>query len=243
MQAIFLQFSKNLLSSFKDLMPIILVVGFFQVVILQRHIPNLEGILLGAFLVLLGLTLFIYGLKLALFPIGELLAYGLVKKGSLFWLLCFAFALGFGTTIAEPALIAVANEAAAVAKMGGAIAADIGVERYADLLRWTVAASVGLAVMIGVFRILKGWAIQWIIISGYLLVIVTTIFAPDFIIGVAYDIGGVTTSTITVPLITALGVGLASSIAGRNPLTDGFGMIAIAALLPIIAVMLFGILI
>ncbi|BBB24469.1 conserved hypothetical protein [Isorropodon fossajaponicum endosymbiont JTNG4] len=236
------QFIKNLTDSAKDLAPIIGVIAFFQIVVLQQSIPNLMDIIIGTGFVLLGLTLFIYGLKLGLFPIGETLAYGFVKKGSIFWLLLFAFALGFGTTMAEPALIAVANEAAKVAQLGGIVNTQIELNNYAQTLRFTVAISAGLAVVIGVLRILKGWPIQYLIIGGYLLVIATTFFAPDFIIGIAYDSGGVTTSTITVPLLTALGVGLASSISGRNPLTDGFGMIAITALLPIIAVMLFGIL-
>ncbi len=236
------QFASNIIDSAKDLTPIVLVIAFFQIVVLQQNIPNLTDIIIGTIFVLFGLTLFVYGLKLGLFPIGESLAYAFVKKGSIFWLLLFAFALGFGATIAEPALIAVANEAANVAINGNIISTKTEAINYAQTLRYTVAISVGLAVIIGVFRILKGWPIQYLIIGGYALVIITTIFAPDFIIGIAYDIGGVTTSTITVPLVTALGVGLASSIAGRNPLTDGFGMIAIAALLPIIAVMIFGIL-
>lgn len=235
-------FAGNLLDSAKDLAPIVLVVAFFQIVVLQQHIPNLGSIIVGTMYVLLGLTLFIYGLKLGLFPIGEALAYAFVKKGSIFWLLLFAFALGFGTTFAEPALIAVTREAANAAQLEGIIHTSEVLDDYAQALRWTVATSVGFAVIIGVLRILKGWAIQNVIIGGYLLVIVTTFFAPDFIIGIAYDSGGVATSTITVPLLTALGVGLSSSISGRNPLTDGFGMIAIASLLPIIAVMLFGIL-
>jgi hypothetical protein len=236
------QFINNLTDSAKDLAPIIGVIAFFQIVVLQQSIPNLMAIMIGTGFVLLGLTLFVYGLKLELFPIGETLAYSFVKKGSIFWLLLFAFALGFSTTVAEPALIAMANEAAKVAQLGGIVNTQIELKNYAQTLRFTVAISVGLAVVIGVLRILKGWSIQYLIIGGYILVIVTTFFAPDFIIGIAYDSGGVTTSTITVPLLTALGVGLASSIGGRNPLTDGFGMIAIAALLPIIAVMLFGIL-
>jgi len=235
------QFINNLMSSAKDLAPIVLVIAFFQIVVLQQTIPNLSEIIVGTLFVLVGLTLFIYGLKLGLFPMGETLAYAFVKKGSIAWLLIFSFALGFGTTIAEPALIAVANEAANVAQLGGLISTQAEITEYAKTLRYMVAISVGLAVMIGVIRILNGWPIQYLIIGGYLLVIITTFFAPDFIIGIAYDSGGVTTSTITVPLLTALGVGLASSIRGRNPLTDGFGMIAIAALLPIIAVMLFGI--
>jgi len=236
------QFINNLIDSAKDLAPIVLVIAFFQIVVLQQTIPNLSEIIVGALFVLVGLTLFIYGLKLGLFPIGETLAYAFVKKGSIAWLLIFAFALGFGATIAEPDLIVMANEAAKVAQIGGIINNEVHLNNYAQTLRYTVAISVGLSVVIGVIKILKGWSIQWLIIGGYLLVIVATFFAPDFIIGIAYDSGGVTTGPITVPLLTALGVGLSSSIRGRNPLTDGFGMIAIASLLPIIAVMLFGIL-
>ena len=236
------QFINNLMGSAKDLAPIVLVIAFFQIVVLQQTIPNLSEIIVGTLFVLVGLTLFIYGLKLGLFPIGETLAYAFVKKGSIAWLLIFAFALGFGATIAEPDLIVMANEAAKVAQFGGIINNEVQLNNYAQTLRYTVAISVGLSVVIGVIKILKGWSIQWLIIGGYLLVIVTTFFAPDFIIGIAYDSGGVTTGPITVPLLTALGVGLSSSIRGRNPLTDGFGMIAIASLLPIIAVMLFGIL-
>jgi uncharacterized membrane protein (DUF2068 family) len=201
----------------------------------------LFDIALGTGFVLLGLTLFVYGLNLGLFPMGEVLAFALVKKGSIIWLLVFSFALGFGTTIAEPALIAVANEAANVAQLGGLIQ-EIELQPYAQMLRYTVAISVGLSVLLGVLRIIKGWPLTTVIIGGYLGVIITTAFAPDNIIGIAYDSGGVTTSTITVPLVTALGVGLASSIRGRNPMTDGFGMIAIASLLPIVAVMIFGML-
>jgi len=235
------QFANNLINSVKDLLPIIIVVAVFQIAVIQQNIPNIADIIFGTALVILGLTLFVYGLKLGLFPIGETLAYSFVKKGSLFWLLLFAFALGFGTTVAEPALIAIAKEAATVAHDGGIISTQIEINEYSKWLRYTVAISVGLSVVIGVIRILKGWPLQWLIIIGYSLVLITTIFAPSFIIGIAFDSGGVTTSTITVPLLTALGVGLASSIRGRNPLIDGFGMIAIASLLPIIAVMIFGI--
>ncbi|VVH65259.1 Permease of the major facilitator superfamily [uncultured Gammaproteobacteria bacterium] len=241
MKKILKVFSRNLLNSAKDLAPIVLVIGFFQLVVLQQNIPNLFDIALGTGFVLLGLTLFVYGLNLGLFPMGEVLAFALVKKGSIIWLLVFSFALGFGTTIAEPALIAVANEAANVAQLGGLIQ-KIELQPYAQMLRYTVAISVGLSVLLGVLRIIKGWPLTTVIIGGYLGVIITTAFAPDNIIGIAYDSGGVTTSTITVPLVTALGVGLASSIRGRNPMTDGFGMIAIASLLPIVAVMIFGML-
>lgn len=230
----------HLINSIKDLLPIIVVISFFQLVVLQQPLPDLTQIIIGTGFVLIGLTLFIYGLDTALFPIGETLAFSLAKKGSVFWLLLFAFALGFGTTIAEPALIAIAKKAADIAYLGGLIDKDF-VDTYSTSLRYTIALSVGFAIVIGVLRILKNWSIQWVIIGGYLSVIILSIFAPDTIIGIAYDAGGITTSTITVPLVTALGIGLASSIRGRNPLVDGFGLIAFASLTPISFVLLFGI--
>jgi len=234
---------RTLLGSARDLLPIVLVVGFFQLVVLGQPLPRLDTILIGLALVVAGLTLFVYGLELALFPLGESLARAFARRGSLFWLLSFAFLLGFGTTVAEPALIAVSEEAAEVAAEAGiiALAPDAQAE-YADHLRLTVALSVGIAILLGVLRILLGWPLHRIIIGGYLLVMVLTLFAPADIIGIAYDSGGVTTSTITVPLVTALGVGLATSLEGRNPLLDGFGLIAFASLLPIIFVLAFGIL-
>lgn len=237
-------FLHTLLGSLRDLAPIILVIGFFQLVILQQPIDNLPEIAFGLFLVVLGLTFFIYGLEMGLFPIGEGMAEALARKGSLPWLMAFAFLLGFGTTVAEPALILVSSEAAEVASAGGMIGDSEAEKRsYADGLRFTVAFSVGLAILVGVIRILKGWPIQYLIIGGYLGVVVMTLFAPDEIIGLAYDAGGVTTSTVTVPLVTALGVGLASSIRGRNPMTDGFGLIAFASLTPMIFVMGYGMLV
>ena len=185
---------------------------------LQQPIPNFGEIALGILFVVIGLTLFVQGLNLGLFPVGETMAYAFASKGNLPWLLCFAFALGFGTTIAEPALIAVADEAANVAATGGMIENEPqSLKSYAQGLRYTVAISVGLAIVIGVFRIIKGWPIQYLIVIGYMGVVIMTVFAPAEIIGIAYDSGGVTTSTITVPLVTALGVGLASSIKGPQP--------------------------
>jgi hypothetical protein len=235
---------KAFLNSFRDLLPIIVVVGFFQVVVLQQPIPNFFEITLGTLLVVIGLGLFVRGLDMGLFPIGETMAYAFARKGSLFWLMVFAFALGFGTTVAEPALIAVASEAAKVAAIGQIIE-DTEAARgsYALGLRITVAFSVGAAITVGVLRILRGWPIQYLIIAGYIGVITMTAFAPKEIVGIAYDSGGVTTSTITVPLVTALGVGLASSIKGRNPMIDGFGLIALASLSPMIFVMAYGILV
>jgi len=193
-------------------------------------------------MVVIGLTLFIRGLEIGLFPVGENMANAFARKGSVIWLLLFAFCLGFGTTVAEPALIAVAAEAASVAAEGGVIENnEDALAQYANGLRMTVALSVGIAILVGVLRILRGWPIQYLIVGGYIMVIIVTMFAPKEIIGIAYDSGGVTTSTITVPLVTALGVGLASSIKGRNPMIDGFGLIAFASLTPMIFVMIYGI--
>ena len=225
----------------RDLAPIVIVIAFFQIAVLQQPFPNLAGVAVGLVCVVAGLALFIQGLELGLFPLGEAIAHAFVKKGSAVALLAFAFCLGFGTTVAEPALIAVGAEAAEVAAEAGAIAAtDEARSRYALELRMVVACSVGLAIVLGVLRILKGWPLHRLIIGGYALVTAMTFFAPDEIIGVAYDSGGVTTSTITVPLVTALGVGLASSIKGRNPMLDGFGLIAFASLTPMIFVLAYG---
>ena len=232
---------RRVADALRDLAPIILVIAFFQIVVLQQPFPNLGSILVGLVCVIAGLTLFIQGLESGLFPLGEAIAQAFARKGSATALLGFAFCLGFGTTVAEPALIAVAAEAAEVASEAGAIADDERARTdYAFELRMVVAFSVGAAIVLGVVRILKGWPIHRLIIAGYVLVTIMTVFAPDEIIGVAYDSGGVTTSTITVPLVTALGVGLATSIKGRNPMIDGFGLIAFASLTPMIFVLVYG---
>ncbi len=242
MKSALFAFMRSMLSSLRDLAPIILVIGFFQLLVLQQPIDNIFSLLTGIVFVVMGLTFFIYGLEMGLFPIGEDMAHAFARKGSVFWLLLFAFALGFGTTVAEPALIAVSDEAAEVAADAGHIATtEEAMESYATGLRFTVALSVGCAIVLGVLRILMNWSIQYMIMGGYVIVIIVTSFAPKTIIGIAYDSGGVTTSTITVPLVTALGIGLASSIKGRNPMLDGFGLIAFASLLPIIFVLLYGI--
>jgi len=237
----FQAFFKPLLGALRDLAPIVLVIVVFQVFVLHQAIPNLPAMLTGFVCVLLGLTLFIQGLELALFPIGENLAYSFAKKGSVFWLLLFAFLLGFGTTIAEPALIAIAGKASDIAAQAQLIgSSEHAKSSYANGLRLSVACAVGLAIFIGVLRILRGWSLPIMIMAGYIMIQLLTPFAPQEIIGIAYDSGGVTTSTITVPLVTALGIGLASSIAGRNPVLDGFGLIAFASLLPMLFVMVYG---
>jgi uncharacterized membrane protein (DUF2068 family) len=227
--------------SIRDLSPIVLVIAFFQFVVLRQPLDGAIDLALGAVIVVVGLTLFVYGLELALFPIGDALAVALARKGSIFWLLVFAFLLGFSTTIAEPALTAIAREAALVAAAAGTIP-DTEDARFSYVLglRLTVALSVGTALVLGVLRIVLGWSLQLMIISGYAMVVAMTVFAPAEIIGIAYDSGGVTTSTVTVPLVTALGIGLASSLRDRNPMTDGFGLIAFASLTPIIFVLAYG---
>ena len=238
------RFLKQLVNSFIDLLPILVVVLVFQLLVIRQPIPDVTNLIFGMLLVVLGLTFFIEGLELSLFPLGEAMAFDFARKGSLFWLLAFAFSLGFGTTVAEPALIAVADEAASIAAEGGMISnTEEAKTDYAFGLRLTVALSVGLAIFIGVIRIIKGWPLHYLVISGYCGIVIMTIFAPAEIIGIAYDSGGVTTSTITVPLVTALGVGLASAIKGRNPMLDGFGLIAFASLTPMIFVMVYGMII
>ncbi len=235
---------RSLSGSARDLAFIVLVISFFQLVILRQPFPDLGKALVGLVLVLLGLAMFVRGLDLGLFPLGEGMAQAFARKGSLGWLLAFAFALGFGTTAAEPALIVIAEEASEVAAGAGAILdTEEARERYALGLRLSVALAVGVGIVVGVWRILTGWPIHLMIAVGYLLVVVMTVLAPEEIIGIAYDSGGITTSTITVPLVTALGVGLASSLEGRNPVSDGFGLIAFASLTPMIFVMLYGMLI
>lgn len=225
----------------RDLTPILFIVAFFQIVVLQKPFDNITELAIGFGFVLVGLALFVRGLEMALFPLGETLANALATRGSLSLLLIFSFGLGFGTTVAEPALIAVGEEATRVMAAAGVIEADPASQKtYANALRYTVAVSVGTSLVIGVFRILKGWPIHWLIIGGYVVVVLLTPIAPREIIGIAYDSGGVTTSTITVPLVTSLGVGLAQVIRGRNPMVDGFGLIAFASLMPIIFVLLFG---
>lgn len=234
-------FVKQLCNSFLDLVPILAVVLVFQVLIIKQPIADVASLIIGTLFVVLGLALFVQGLEQSLFPLGEAMAYAFARKGSLFWLLTFAFCLGFGTTVAEPALIAIAAEAADIASKGNIIAQSTEAKAsYALGLRITVALSVGFAILVGVLRIINGWPLYYLIIGGYCGVIAMTPFAPAEIIGIAYDSGGVTTSTITVPLVTALGVGLATAIKGRNPMIDGFGLIAFASLTPMIFVMVYG---
>jgi hypothetical protein len=224
--------SKDALFSLRDLAPIVVVIAVFQIFVIKQPVDGILSLVFGGLLVVAGLACFIFGLRIALFPIGEGLAHALAKKGSAFWLFTFSFVLGFGTTIAEPSLLAVANEAARVAVDAGVIEdTDEAIAGYALGLRLVVALSVGVALLLGVLRIITNWSLPLMIIAGYVLVIIVTTMAPPEIVGVAYDSGGV----------TALGVGLAGSLKGRNPMTDGFGLIAFASLTPILFVLLYGI--
>ncbi|MDH3388222.1 MAG: DUF1538 domain-containing protein [Gammaproteobacteria bacterium] len=225
----------------RDVTPIVVVIFGFQLVILRKPIPNLKKIITGFVLVLLGLGIFLEGLEAALFPLGRLMAQQLTDPAFIAgdqigrvldwwdyqWVYLFAFAIGFATTIAEPALLAVAIKANQVS------AGSIGVWG----LRIAVAIGVAIGIALGVFRIITGTPLYWYIIGGYVFVLLQTMFAPRMIIALAYDSGGVTTSTVTVPLVAALGLGLASTVPGRNPVLDGFGLIAFASLFPIMSVL------
>ena len=237
------RFIRQLFSSFLDLAPILAVVLIFQVLVIGKPVPDVARLMIGMLFVVLGLCLFIQGLELSLLPLGEAMAYDFARKGSLFWLLAFAFCLGFSAAIAEPALVAVAEKAATSASVGHVIEqTQTARESYSLGFRLTVALSVGLAILIGVLRIIRGWPVYYPIFCAYGCVALITPFAPAEIIGIAYDSGGIATSTLTVPLVTALGVGLATAIKGRNPVTDGFGLLVFASLTPMIFVMLYGML-
>jgi len=241
--SIFDQLMQTLSATLSDVMPIAAIIFSFQFFVLRRAIPNLKKVLIGFFYVILGLSLFLMGLEKALFPLGKLMAeqltnpvfiYGTEQTASItthwldyYWVYIFAFAIGFSTTIAEPSLLAVAMKANEVS--GG----SIGVRG----LRVSVAIGVAVGLALGSFRIVSGMPIHYFIISGYIIVVIQTFYAPKMIVPLAYDSGGVTTSTVTVPLVAALGLGLAESVPGRSVLIDGFGLIAFASLFPIISVM------
>ena len=236
-------FGYTLLTMLRDILPIAAILFGFQILVLRRPIKNPARVAMGMIFVLLGLTLFLRGLETALFPIGRLMAEQLTAPAFIYgsedlalaqadwvnymWLYVFAAAIGFATTVAEPALLAVAIKANQVS--GGTITVRG--------LRYAVAVGVATGVALGVFRIVTGTPLHWYIISGYVVVIIQTAFSPRSIIPLAYDSGGVTTSTVTVPLVAALGLGLAETIPGRSPILDGFGLIAFASLFPIMAVM------
>lgn len=236
-------FSATFISTIGDVLPISAILFGFQFAILRKPVTNLPKIILGFVYVILGLSLFLIGLEMALFPLGETMAiqltapeflqqFRLSEQGSIhwkdyYWVYLFAFCIGFSTTVAEPSLIAVAIKANRVS--GGTISVNG--------LRFAVALGVAIGIALGSYRIVVGDPIHYYIIAGYIVVVVQTFYAPKLIVPLAYDSGGVTTSTVTVPLVAALGLGLASTVPGRNPMIDGFGLIAFASLFPIISVM------
>jgi hypothetical protein len=233
----------SLVSTIRDVLPIVVIIFCMQFLVIRRPIPNARRILFGFIAVIVGLALFLIGLERALFPLGKIMAIQLTDPGFIrsslntagqvlqwsdySWVYLFAFAIGFSTTIAEPSLLAIAIKASDVS--GGAI--SVGG------LRVAVAIGVAIGITLGAFRIITGTPLQYYIIVGYVIVIIQTFFAPKMIIALAYDSGGVTTSTVTVPLVAALGLGLASTVPGRSTLMDGFGLIAFASLFPIMSVM------
>ena len=235
-------FGRILLGTCKDVLPIILLITFFQLLVLRQSIPHLRRLIVGGVYVVIGLALFLAGLEKALFPLGKIMANQLSDPAFIYgageivtqadwkaygWVYLFSAMIGFATTIAEPSLIAVAYKANEVS--AGTIS-SWG-------LRVTVAFGVAFGISLGTFRIVTGTPLYLYILVGYLVVVVQTLFAPKSIIALAYDSGGVTTSTVTVPLVAALGLGLAATVPGRNPALDGFGLIAFASLFPIITVM------
>ncbi|MBL4903873.1 MAG: DUF1538 domain-containing protein [Desulfocapsa sp.] len=235
-------FTTILLTTCRDVLPIVILITVFQLLVLRQKIPDLPRLIIGGVYVVLGLALFLAGLEKALFPLGKIMATQLSDPAFIYgtdaiittsdwkaygWVYLFAAMIGFATTIAEPSLIAVAYKANEVS--AGTIS-TWG-------LRITVAIGVAFGISLGTFRIVSGTPLYLYILAGYLIVIVQTLLAPKSIIALAYDSGGVTTSTVTVPLVAALGLGLASTVPGRNPALDGFGLIAFASLFPIIAVM------
>ncbi|EMJ3467533.1 TPA: DUF1538 domain-containing protein [Vibrio harveyi] len=239
----FEHFFDTFVSTISDVIPIASIIFGFQLAVLRRPISNLPKVLLGFAYVILGLSLFLLGLEMALFPLGETMATQLTAPAFLrefkvsigqalswvdyYWVYIFAFFIGFSTTIAEPSLIAVAIKANQVS--GGSISVNG--------LRVAVALGVAVGIALGSYRIVVGDPIHYYIIAGYIVVVIQTFYAPKLIVPLAYDSGGVTTSTVTVPLVTALGLGLASTVPGRNPMIDGFGLIAFASLFPMISVM------
>lgn len=235
-------FGQTLLATVQDVLPIAGIIFGFQFLVIRKPIPNLRRVLVGFLYVLLGLALFLQGLEQALFPLGRLMAeqltapefiYGLDKLpavihwGEYYWVYIFAFAIGFSTTIAEPSLLAVAIKAHQVSGGG------IGIWG----LRLAVALGVAIGIALGTWRIVTGYPLHYFIITGYIIVVIQTFYSPRMIVPLAYDSGGVTTSTVTVPLVAALGLGLAETIPGRSALLDGFGLIAFASLFPIMTVM------
>lgn len=239
---LFIHLFNVILATIMDVLPIVAIIFGFQFLVIRKPIPNLRKVIIGFIYVLVGLALFLVGLEKALFPLGELMAQQLTDPNFIYgagqvadvlrwqdykWIYLFGIAIGFSTAIAEPSLLAVAIKANEVS------AGVIGING----LRVAVAIGSAIGIGLGTFRIVTGTPLHYYIVTGYFIVIIQTFYAPKMIVALAYDTGGVTTSTVTVPLVTALGLGLASTIPGRSALLDGFGLIAFACLCPIISVM------
>lgn len=228
-----------LLETLRDLAPLLLVVGFFYAAVVGAPPPQIGLTLGGLLLVVLGLTFFVRGLAMSLFPLGEGLADTFARRGNAALLLAFAFAIGFGSTVAEPALLAVTMKAATAAAEAGLVAGgEAGAARTALILRYAASVAVGIAVVLGCLRILLGWPVWWLLLGGYGTAAVLGLVSDTPLLGVAFDAGAAATSAINIPLIAALGIGLASVLGGRRPLADGFGVVALASLMPMLVVLI-----
>lgn len=228
-------------SNVRDVLPVVAVIAFFQAAVVGKPIPQLGEALMGMGFVLVGLTLFVRGLAMSLFVLGQDLADVMARRGNLAVLLLFAFALGFGSTIAEPALFAVVAKATDAARAAGMLQDDAATaNRFAFLLQYSTSAAVGIGLMIGCLRIVMGWPLIWFVLGGYGVGALVVLVGNSPLAGVALDAGAAATSAINIPLITALGVGLATAVRGRSPLTDGFGMVALASLMPVLLILLAG---
>ncbi|MFN3601822.1 MAG: DUF1538 domain-containing protein [Dietzia sp.] len=224
-------FAQEFRKALRNLLPIVAVVVAFQLLVFRRMPEDPLQLVVGLLIVGVGIALFLQGLDLSVFPVGKNLANQFTRRGALGLLLSFGFAIGFAAVVAEPALIAVAEQAELISE--GRINGIV--------LRVVIAVSVGLVLVLGILRVLRGWAVHRILIGGYVVVLVATFVAPPEIVGLAFDSGGVTTNVVTVPLIAAIGIGLANSIRGRSALTDGFGLVALCVMVPMIGVQLYGI--
>jgi len=230
MQQLLRQFRHTFIESFINLIPILIIIIGFQLFVFQSVPENVTTIIIGFFIVILGVTFFLMGLDIGIFPLGNSLSSEFLERNSQFWFAIFGFCLGFGASIAEPAIIAVASQAGQITNG----------QLDPLTLRLIIAVSVGLITSFGILRTILGWSISKIIIVGYIIVLLITYFTPPAIIGLAYDSGGVATNVATVPLIVALGIGIASAINGRSVLKDGFGFVALAAITPMISIQLYG---
>lgn len=238
MQSQFVALLREMGRNLRDLLPILCVVALFQLLVIREPMPELDRRIGGAVFALVGLTLFVRGLSMSIFPLGDGVADWLARRSSLTLLLGFGFALGFGSTVAEPALSAVADQAALA--LTSSEAADSGqAARFSLFLRYTVAVAVGVAIATGVLRIVKGWPITWFVLPGYAVASLLALISQSALSAVAFDAGAAATSAINIPLMLALGVGLATMIRGRNPLVDGFGLVALASLIPMTVVLAF----